>query len=106
MKVLLMCAGGMSSSLMAKQVTTYFQKQDQDIVVTATGVGSGKEELKKSAAYDLYLVSPQVRMYFDTVKKLTDVAQKPLAQVPGSAYAPIPKSIVQLGNLILEYLPD
>lgn len=106
MKVLLMCAGGMSSSLMAKQVTTYFQSQGKDIVVTATGVGSGKEELKKTAAFDLYLVSPQVRMYFEPIQELTIKAQKSLAQVPGTAYAPVPKSIGELASLILENLPD
>ncbi|MDQ0221904.1 PTS cellobiose transporter subunit IIB [Streptococcus moroccensis] len=102
-QVLLMCAGGMSSSLMAKKVTAYLQEKGQTIEVVARGIGYGKEELKKTAAYDLYLVSPQVRMYFETIEKLAEQAKKPVLQVPAPAYVPIPKGIMAMAVLILAH---
>ncbi|MET3558507.1 PTS system cellobiose-specific IIB component [Streptococcus rupicaprae] len=103
-EVLLMCAGGMSSSLMAKKVTAYLAERGQDILVTARGVGHGKAELEKSAAYDLYLLSPQVRMYFEALDQLAKKKQKELVQVPGPAYVPVPKGIALMADLILEGL--
>lgn len=106
MQVLLLCAGGMSSSLMAKKVSQYLEEQGHEIEVIARGISFGREELKKKAHYDLYLVSPQVRMYFSTLKELAELAEKRLVQVPGPAYVPLPKGIEALSNLILEALAE
>lgn len=105
-QVLLMCAGGMSSSLMAKKVTACLQDQGKEIVVTACGAGTGKTELRQAAAYDLYLVSPQIRFQYEEIKGLADQAGKPLVQVEGANYVPIPKAIAALAERIGQHLPE
>lgn len=58
-KALIICAAGMSSSLMAKRTTEYLQGQGQgqDITVEAIGATEGNKVIE-SAAFDLYLISP------------------------------------------------
>ena len=57
-KALIICAAGMSSSLMAKKTTEYLQGQGQDITVEAIGATEGNKVIE-SATFDLYLISPQ-----------------------------------------------
>ena len=54
----------MSSSLVAKKATALFQTQGADIEVAATSVYAGQKAIEDDQ-FDLYLVSPQTRMYFD-----------------------------------------
>lgn len=67
-KTLIVCAGGMSSLLVAKKVTALFQTQGTDIEVAATSVYAGQKAIEDDQ-FDLYLVSPQTRMYFDNLAK-------------------------------------
>ena len=62
-KALIICAAGMSSSLMAKKTTEYLQGEGHDITIEAIGATEGNKVIE-SAAYDVYLISPQTRMYF------------------------------------------
>lgn len=71
-KALIICAAGMSSSLMAKKTTEYLQGQGQDITVEAIGATEGNKVIE-SATFDLYLISPQTRMYF---KQFADLGEK------------------------------
>lgn len=54
-KALIICAAGMSSSLMAKKTTEYLQGQGQDITVEAIGATEGNKVIE-SATFDLYLI--------------------------------------------------
>lgn len=63
-KTLIVCTVGMSSSLVAKKATALFQTQGTDIEVAATSVYAGQKAIEDDQ-FDLYLVSPQTRMYFD-----------------------------------------
>lgn len=52
--------------------------------------------------YDLYLVSPQTKMYFDSLAKNAQKCAKPILNIPPQAYVPIPMGIDKLSKLILE----
>ena len=104
-KVLIICAAGMSSSLMAKKTTEYLQSKGHDIHIEATSTQDGYRRIE-SKEYDLYLVSPQTKMYFQKLKETADRAGKPIASIYPQAYIPIPMGIEKLANLVLENLPN
>ncbi|MFD1067625.1 PTS cellobiose transporter subunit IIB [Oceanobacillus locisalsi] len=103
--VLIICAGGMSSSLMAKKTTEFLRDKGYDMEVDATSTEEGRKRIEK-ASYDLYLVSPQTKMYYDGLKKAGDRVGKPVENIPPQAYVPIPMGVEKLGNVILESLPN
>ncbi|HEU7420736.1 TPA: PTS cellobiose transporter subunit IIB [Streptococcus pneumoniae] len=86
-KALIICAAGMSSSLMAQKTTEFLK---------------GKGKAIAAAAFDLYLVSPQTKMYFKQFEEAGSKAGKPVVQIPPQAYIPIPMGIEKMANLILE----
>ncbi|MCO4635350.1 PTS system,lactose/cellobiose-specific,EIIBcomponent [Streptococcus infantarius subsp. infantarius] len=91
-QALIICAGGMSSSMIAKKTMTYLQEKGEDIEMNAVGVPEGQKRIETDK-YDLYLVSPQTKMNF---KQLADAAaktNKPIIQIPPQAYIPIPMGI-------------
>lgn len=102
-KVILVCNAGMSSSLMAKKATEYLQKEGHDIQIDATTIAAG-DKFFGSKEYELLLVSPQMRMKYDELAAKADKADMKVAQIPFTAYAPIPKGIESLSNLVLENL--
>lgn len=68
-KALIICAGGMSSSVIAKKTTESLQGKGNEIQVDATSQSQGANTIAKDE-YDLYLVSPQTKMYFDSLEKV------------------------------------
>ena len=100
-KALIICAGGMSSSMIAKKTMTLLQEQGEDIEMDAVGVPEGQKRIEADK-YDLYLVSPQTKMNF---KQLADAAaktNKPIVQIPPQAYIPIPMGIEKMAALVKE----
>ncbi|GAA5104435.1 PTS cellobiose transporter subunit IIB [Orbus sasakiae] len=98
-KALIICAAGMSSSLMAKKVTDYFASKGQEISVDAVSATEGNNMIKNSD-FSLFLISPQTMMMLDKFKKLGDEAGKPVVSIPFPAYIPIQSGIEQLAALI------
>lgn len=103
--VLIICAAGMSSSLMAKKTTKYLQEDGKEIEIDATSVNEGKKMISEGK-YDLFLVSPQTKMYYDDLKKSGDRANKTVVSIPAQAYVPIQMGIEKLGKLISDELPN
>lgn len=104
-KALIICAAGMSSSLMAKKTTEFFKSKDRDIVLDAISANEGGKMIEKGE-FDLYLVSPQTKMYFNKLKETGDRVGKPVVNIPPQAYVPIPMGIEKLANLIIQELPN
>lgn len=100
-KALIICAGGMSSSVIAKKTTEFFAGKGVDIELNATSASQGAATIAKDE-YDLYLVSPQTKMYFDNLKKAADKVAKPIANIPPQAYVPIPMGIEKLAAVVEE----
>ncbi|WP_197017759.1 PTS cellobiose transporter subunit IIB [Alkalibacterium sp. AK22] len=100
-KALIICAGGMSSSLIAKKTTDHFKAQGKDIELDATSQSQGAKMIEKDE-FDLYMVSPQTKMYFNNLEKLTKKKNKPIVNIPPQAYVPIPMGIEKMAKLIEE----
>lgn len=100
-KALIICAAGMSSSLMAKKTTEFLKGKGHDIEVDAVSETEGGKAIA-AAEYDLYLISPQTKMYFKQFEEAGAKVGKPIVQIPSQAYIPIPMGIEKMANLILE----
>ncbi|MDD7304951.1 MAG: PTS cellobiose transporter subunit IIB [Peptoniphilaceae bacterium] len=101
--VLIMCNAGMSSSLIAKKATEFFDNSNKDINVEATTVMEG-EEIIKNGDYDLYLISPQMRMHLKKFEEVGKDNNKKVEQIPFNAYAPTQSGVKNLTDIILEAL--
>lgn len=56
-KILLVCSGGMSTSVLMKKMEKYARENDIDLKVDACGTGNYQDE---AADYDLILLGPQI----------------------------------------------
>lgn len=81
MKILLVCAGGLSSSIVMKKVRKYGEEIGEDIVIDAVGVPNVEEVWKD---YDCVLTAPQVRNRFNEIK---EIAKIPVVAMPPQDYA-------------------
>ena len=100
-KALIICAAGMSSSLMAKKTTEFLKGKGQDIEVDAISATEGGKAIAASE-FDLYLVSPQTKMYFKQFEEAGAKVGKPVFFFFSQAYIPIPMGIEKMANLIVE----
>lgn len=98
-KALIICAAGMSSSLMAQKTTAFFEKEGKAITVDAISSSEGAQAIA-DAEYDLYLISPQTKMYFAQFKEAGEKVGKPVVQIPPQAYVPIPMGVEKMAQLI------
>ncbi|MBF0580407.1 PTS cellobiose transporter subunit IIB [Erysipelotrichaceae bacterium RD49] len=102
-KVLIICCGGMSSSMIARKATRYFSSQDLDIEVEACDVANSHRMLHLQE-HDLYLISPQIRMVMDTIAKTAEDLGLHIANIPGPLYVPVGKGFNDLADFIVENL--
>lgn len=100
-KALIICAAGMSSSLMAKKTTAFFQEKGLAIEVDAINATEGAKAIA-GAGFDLYLISPQTKMYYKQFEEGAQKVGKPIVQIPPQAYIPIPMGIEKMAALIEE----
>lgn len=100
-KALIICAAGMSSSLMAKKATALLQEQGQEIEVDAINATEGGKAIA-SGNFDLFLISPQTKMFFKQFEEAAGKVGKPIVQIPPQAYVPIPMGIEKMAALISE----
>ncbi|MGL4676577.1 MAG: PTS sugar transporter subunit IIB [Brevinema sp.] len=79
MRVVLICAGGFSTSILLKKILEEAEKREIPMQITAQGtdISNLKEELK---SIDIILLAPQVRFYYEELKQST-VDNKPLILV-------------------------
>ena len=66
MKILFVCAGGMSTGLIVKKMEKWASENGKDLVVKATGVGGYESKWQD---YDCILVGPQVRFKIPEMKE-------------------------------------
>ncbi|CYU62946.1 TPA: PTS cellobiose transporter subunit IIB [Streptococcus suis] len=100
-KALIICAGGMSSSLIAKKTQTLLEEQGHTVEMNAVGVPEGGKKIN-AAEYDLYLISPQTKMHFKQFEEAGKKVGKPVVQIPPQAYIPIPMGIEKMAKLVLD----
>ena len=100
-KAVIICAAGMSSSMMASKTTDLFKQKGEEIEVDAVSATEG-DKMIKSSDFDLFLISPQTTMFLDKFVKLGKTVDKPVVSIPFQAYVPIPTGIQKLADLIEE----
>lgn len=100
-KALIICAMGMSSSMMAKKTTDWFNTNGHDISMDAVGVPEGTKLIANSD-YDMFLISPQTKMYLSKLEAVAAKAGKKLVAIPPQAYVPIPSGIQAMAKLVLD----
>ncbi len=82
MKILLVCAGGLSSSIVMRKVRKYGEEIGEDIIIDAVGVPAVEESAKQG--YDCVLTAPQVRNRFKDIKSWCSI---PVEAMPPQDYA-------------------
>lgn len=102
-KALIICAAGMSSSLMAKKTTEFLKNKGYDVLVDAVSATEGNGMIE-SSDFDLFLVSPQTKMYYAKFSEVGERVNKPVINIPPQAYVPIPIGIQKMAKLIIENL--
>ena len=68
MKILLVCAGGMSTGLLMKKMEAYWAEQGKELSITAVGLGEYEDVCKD---YDIVMVGPQVAYRLNEIKENT-----------------------------------
>ncbi len=79
-KALIICAAGMSSSMMASKTTDFFKQKREEVLVDAVSATEGDNMIKNSD-FDLFLISPQTTMFLDKFKKLGESVGKPVVSL-------------------------
>lgn len=80
-KVLLICAGGMSTGILMKKMVKYATEQGVDLQIEAIGM-SAYEDVYKN--YDVILLGPQVSYKKAEIEEIT---QMPIAVIAAYDYA-------------------
>lgn len=80
MKVLLVCAGGMSTSILMKKLEKYAAEKGIDFEIAAVGLSAYKDVCKN---YDCILMGPQVGYQKEDVKKASGM---PVEVIPPADY--------------------
>lgn len=76
-KGMIICVSEMSSSMMAKKVTDYFKEQGKDIEIDAMISSMGDDEIR-TGDEDIFLISPQTKMYLETFQNTGKEVGKPV----------------------------
>lgn len=98
-KGMIICVSEMSSSMMAKKVTDYFKEQGKDIEIDAMTSSMGDDEIR-TGDEDIFLISPQTKMYLETFQNTGKEVGKPVVSIPFDAYIPVPMGVEKLAQLV------
>ncbi|MCI8402664.1 MAG: PTS sugar transporter subunit IIB [Lachnospiraceae bacterium] len=78
MKILLVCAGGMSTSILMKKMEKYWADQGDELQIEAVGVAGCSDVASK---YDICMVGPQVSYRLKDIKESTGLPCAPIASL-------------------------
>ncbi len=81
MKILLVCAGGMSTGLLMKKMEEYWNQQGEELKIDAVGLSEYEDVYKD---YDIVMVGPQVSYRLKEIKANTGL---PCDAIPSYDYA-------------------
>ncbi|MDE6108311.1 MAG: PTS sugar transporter subunit IIB [Oscillospiraceae bacterium] len=82
MRVLLCCAGGLSSSILMKKMKAYAESHGEELDIIAVGTGEAVEQWNEG--WDCVLVAPQASYRMNDMKQTIQI---PMASVPSLEYA-------------------
>ncbi len=81
MKILLVCAGGMSTSILMNKMKKYWASIDQPLEIRAVGLAEYNENYQD---YDIILIGPQVSY---RQKMIEEETGRPCASINSTDYA-------------------
>lgn len=102
-KVLIICVGGMSSSMVARKASQQLNNDGFDVSIDACDVASS-HRLIQEKKFDLYLVSPQIKMVSNTLTPIANAAGVCLVDIPKEDYVPVGPGLKRLLQLIINHL--
>ncbi|MDD9157198.1 PTS sugar transporter subunit IIB [Aliivibrio sp. S4TY2] len=97
-KILLLCAAGMSTSMVVKKMRESAELQGLEIHIEAHGVETIQDYL---AEYDLFLLGPQIRFKKDELQKLADEVNKKVEVIDMMDYGMMKGDKILKGALVL-----
>ena len=100
-KALIICAAGMSSSLIAAKASEKLKEMGEDIIVDAVSANFGEEKIKQKE-FDLYLVSPQTKMMLAKFEEYAKNVGVKVVLIPFDHYIPIPMAIKKFAKLVVD----
>lgn len=102
MKVMFVCAGGMSTAMTAKKLEEVAKKNGVEMSVEAHGT-TGYLGPLESGQFDVLLVAPQIRHRFDVIKEATAKYDGLIVEkIPPNMYAPMEPIVKKLFDYIME----
>lgn len=75
MKILLVCAGGMSTSILMKKMEKYWKEAGEELQINAVGLSEYRDVYQN---YDIVLVGPQVSYRLKEIKENTELPCSPI----------------------------
>lgn len=103
LKVLVLCAGGGTSEQLANALTEGAEKSNEPIVATAAAYGSHNDILPN---YDLVILAPQVRTYYQDLKADTDRLGIQLVSTKGKQYIALTHDPENAVKFVLEQINE
>ncbi|CAJ1189449.1 PTS lactose transporter subunit IIBC [Companilactobacillus nantensis] len=100
-KVLVLCAGGGTSEQLANALTEGAEKYNVPIVASAGAYGSHHDILPN---YDLVVLAPQVRTYYDDLKADTDRLGIQLVATKGQQYIALTRDSKKALDFVMDNL--
>ena len=85
MRIILACAAGMSTSLLANNMKKVAEGRNLDVTIEAMSTSSLDEGQWRSA--DVVLVGPQMRHQLESLTEMGDKYHVPVAAIPPQDYA-------------------
>lgn len=82
-RILLICAAGMSTSMLMKKMSEYAIQAGKEAIIEAHGVDVLKDIIEN---YDAVLVAPQIRFKLAEVQSIAEAAGKKAAAIDPMAY--------------------
>ncbi|WP_315074594.1 PTS sugar transporter subunit IIB [uncultured Clostridium sp.] len=83
MRVLFVCAAGMSSSLIADKINDKFKEKNIDGIIEAFSISELESRINK---YDMVLVGPQLRYMYKKITEDCKKHNKPVAMIDVKHY--------------------
>jgi len=81
MKIMLICAGGMSTGILMKKMVKWGEEKNRPITVKAYGISEYEQEVDQ---YEVILLGPQISYKLNDIKNNVNI---PVAQIASYDYA-------------------
>lgn len=75
MKILLVCAGGMSTSILMRKMEKYWKDSGEELEIKAVGLAEYQDVYQN---YDIVMVGPQVSYRLKEIKENTELPCAPI----------------------------